>query len=327
MKKFLLFSGIFLLLLISGKSQINFPFPADNPFWIEQHDQLWACGTMGTHGSCGDYYCMHTMPVYYKTDTVINGNTYNRLFSRIAVGYAISPHQPVEGCPNSFHFQEPERLYATIRQDTALHRVYILDYHSEELLYDFDNMIVGQPYPVTYNTLPSDSLVVASEESLIIDGTIHKKWNLGRTLNGVIVDEGFVSIIEGIGSTYGIFAYLTLPFENWDETLCFSMNGNVMYPDSNYNCDVTISIENLEVKPDFAIYPNPAKSYIVVEADQTPKEACYLEIYNPNGVKVLEKQIASTTTFINLTALPNSIYFVRIVDSGKLFTQKFIKRQ
>jgi hypothetical protein len=326
MKKTILLTGIFLLILIAGKSQINFPSPADNPFWIEQHDQLWACGTMGTHGSCGDYYCMHTMPAYYKTDTIINGITYNRLYTRIAVGYAISPHQPVEGCPHSFYFQEPERLYATIRQDTALKRVYILDNNSEHLLYDFGNMLVGQLYPATYNTW-SDSLIVASEDSILMADLYHKKWNLGRIENGVIHDEGFVSIIEGVGSTYGIVANLTLPFENWDEMLCFSLNGTAMYPDSSYNCDVTIGIQNLEVKPDFVIYPNPATSYLVVEADEPPAKACYLEIFNPNGIKVLEKQIETTTTFLNLASLSNGIYFVRIADNGKLFTQKFIKRQ
>jgi hypothetical protein len=65
----------------------------------------------------------------------------------------------------------------------------------------------------------------------------------------------------------------------------------------------------------------------VVEADEPPAKACYLEIFNPNGIKVLEKQIETTTTFLNLASLSNGIYFVRIADNGKLFTQKFIKRQ
>lgn len=324
MKKSLLLSSLLVIILVSGKSQIYFPSPSENPFWIEQHDQIWSCSTEGTYGYCYGYYCMRTKPVYYKTDTVINGTTYNRLFARTAIGRAVSPGGPSVGCPYTYSFQEPESLYAIIRQDTTNKRVYIWNYGNEQLLYDFGNMIVGQLYPETYNSYPYDTLVVVSEDSVMMGSVYHKKWDLARTVNGVIVDAGFVSVIEGIGSNFGIIAMFNLPFEWWDELLCFSMDGNVLYPDSGYNCDVTINAENLELAQDYHIYPNPARYSITVETNLAMKSDCLLEIFNSDGVKVLDSQLKNSSNFINLSFIQSGIYFMRLMSSNTVVTKKLV---
>jgi hypothetical protein len=267
---------------------------------------------------------MRTIPVYYKTDTVINGTMYNRLYARTAIGRAVSPGGPSQGCPYTYSFQEPESLYGIIRQDTANKRVYIWNYGNEQLLYDFGSMVVGQPYPETYNSFPYDTLFVVSEDSVILGDVYHKKWELARVFNGAIADSGFVSIIDGVGSTFGIITMFNLPFEWWDELLCFSMNGYVLYPDSNYNCDVTIHTETLEIAQNIRIHPNPASYSIQVETTLALNSDCFLEIFNSNGAKVLVSKLKNFSNFINLTSLPNGIYIIRIMSSDRVFTKKLL---
>jgi hypothetical protein len=321
MKKLtLLFIGIFFL--TSAFTQNNFPTPADNPFWMEQHEQLWACSTNGPYGYCSDYYCECTRPAYYKTDTVINDVVYNRLYTR-GVCHGIQTYwNPY--CPTGFNYLEPEFLLATIRQDTTNKQVYINHGNWDELLYDF-NLTVGQDYPQTANNYMGDSLVVSSEDLIMIGEKYVKQWGLGIKENGVITNEGFGSIIEGVGSTFGLLSELMLPFENWDELLCFGMNDVVLYPDASYECDITVNITEVAESETLKVYPNPASSVLTIETSGDYLEDGQIRILNTCGQEVLKQAVNRSVFQINTSSLERGIYFIQFFNEEVNETVIFIK--
>lgn len=311
--------------LSSAFAQMRFPGPAENPYWIEQHGQLWSCSTNGLHGSCSGYFCQCDNPIYYKSDTIINHINYNQLYIRgICLGQYVSGPPPA-GCPFMFSFSNPEVMFAIIRQDTIENKVYIRINQTDELLYDFNAMVVGSDYPKTFTNIMNDSLVTASEEIISINGKEIKKWQLGFKRNGVISDIGFASILEGIGSTLGLITNLTLPFENIDRLSCFSLNNIVYYPDSSYICDKTLSVQEKEITAEYSIYPNPVKHKLVLDLKQIPEISCYYTLYNSTGKIMSTNLIEDRITQIDVQSQPVGLYLIKVDNGKKTQTFKFVK--
>jgi len=203
--------------------------------------------------------------------------------------------------------------------------VYLRVNNKDTLLYAFKNIIVGQAYPKTYNNpLTSDTLVVVAKDSLFLNNIYYKKWNLGLKHNGTITDSGFVSVIEGIGSTFGIIAVLRPPFEGNDGLLCFSLNNIVIYPDSTYNCDKTLNVEEHVNKHFFSIYPNPTNDKITIENVARYKDAT-ISIYNIQGQTKLLQILAQEKTEIDLSGLAKGIYILKLSSIDKTEVTKFVK--
>lgn len=321
MKQFFLFLfSIFAFLSVN--SQQNFPLPSENPFWTESHASLWTC----TYSDqCGGYYCECTTPVYYKTDTIINNMVYNRLYSRGVCHALWAGGPPVGDCPYIFDYSNPETLFAIIRQDTLNKIVYLWDYSKDTILYDFKNIIVGEPYPSTYNNPIQNNLIVVSEDSLLLNNVYVKKWNLAMNFEGVISDSAFVCIIDGIGSSFGIMANLTPPFENGDELLCFSKDNIVYYPDSTYNCDKTVEINETAENQSFSVYPNPVLSILTVETDYAYKNSCFVKIFSAAGTEIIKREINSSITNIDVSQLVKGFYIVQLVNGKSVQSKKFVK--
>ena len=68
------------------------------------------------------------------------------------------------------------------------------------------------------------------------------------------------------------------------------------------------------------IYPNPSTGKFIIE-QQKMLEGMSLEVYNAVGEKVLQQQ---TTNEIDLTNFPKGIYFVKIYDGEKSYTNKIV---
>jgi len=93
------------------------------------------------------------------------------------------------------------------------------------------------------------------------------------------------------------------------------LDGNYLYSDIK-----TLSAENYieEIK----LYPNPTNS--ILKFNKYLDNAIFV-IYNTNGERVLTQKISSD--FIDVSELPNNIYFIRIVDKFgmEILVQHFIK--
>jgi hypothetical protein len=306
---------LILIILMSTFLTLNaqkfFPSPSDNPFWTEIHGGLWTCFYPG----CSGYYCSCDMPVYYKSDTTINGTIYNRLYSYGLCSGQYTNGPPPYPCPFMWYYQEPESLFAIIRRDTVNKRVFLFDNGQDQLLYDFNSMVVGQNYPSTCTndtTYGYGRLVVVSIDSIYCNGFYLMKWGLGHKDSLMnVFDSNFVSVIEGIGSTYGIKTMLMPPFENYDGLVCFSLNNIVLYPDSSFNCDIALNSLQYEPKNLFEIFPNPASDRISILVTNDGINGV-LTISNINGQVLKEQSILTEHVIVDISNLSKGVYFVRL---------------
>lgn len=307
-----LFTFLFSILVIPMFAQMQFPSPTQNPYWIEQHGGLWTCSTQGQHGSCTGYFCDCDMPIYYKTDTLINGTLYNQLFTKgFCMGKYVQGPAPL-GCPHGFSFSDPEHLLAIIRKDTTENKVFIRIGETDELLYDFNAMIVGNNYPNTITNIMNDTVVIAAEEIISINGKQLKKWQLGIRRNGSIDNINFAHVTEGIGCSFGVVSNISLPFENIDRMQCFTLNNTVLYPDTTYFCDKTLSISQPDTQAKIKIYPNPASEFVILELPQFPDKQLTYTIINSSGAKVGTGKIHDKIASIDIQSLPVGLYLIQI---------------
>ncbi len=74
-----------------------------------------------------------------------------------------------------------------------------------------------------------------------------------------------------------------------------------------------------------SLYPNPVLDKITLETShiKTPSQ---LSILNVNGQKVITHQITASITTIDVSNLPNGVYFMRVMSEGTLWMGKFLKR-
>jgi len=73
------------------------------------------------------------------------------------------------------------------------------------------------------------------------------------------------------------------------------------------------------------IYPNPAKDNITLELSEAIKES-NLAIIDIDGQQLITRQITSPKTQLDISALPNGVYFVRLTSEKSVLTGKFIKQ-
>jgi hypothetical protein len=98
----------------------------------------------------------------------------------------------------------------------------------------------------------------------------------------------------------------------------------VIKMDKNGNVEIP---ENLSYKfrvSDYNIYPNPANTKLNITKGEQIKYAT-LKIFDINGKNILTQKLSDKNTMINVSALPNGIYFYKILDNNNnLETGKII---
>lgn len=80
---------------------------------------------------------------------------------------------------------------------------------------------------------------------------------------------------------------------------------------------------NKPIQESFKIYPNPARSQLILES-QSQKQGFYY-ISDLTGRKLLEGKIQKGRTSIELTGLKSGIYFITLRNGKAVSTNKFIK--
>ncbi|HEX2616303.1 MAG TPA: hypothetical protein VHL57_02110, partial [Flavobacteriales bacterium] len=187
------------------------PFPESNAGWVETHSWLQPGGTF-------DYvYNTSTRTIRFGPDTVIGNTTYHQLFSRGQGTWQTTSIPMQYGT-----FTEADHLFLPFRQDTVARTVYAYDVNAQQEVLWFDFNIGLGPYPDTYDNIAgSDLEVVALDSMQLMDG-YHRTWVLGLVYQTQIQDSAFCTVIEGVGSTFGLHTVVGLvpPFEWNDMLLC-----------------------------------------------------------------------------------------------------------
>ena len=90
-------------------------------------------------------------------------------------------------------------------------------------------------------------------------------------------------------------------------------------------CEVT-GIQDIE-KPKllFSVFPNPANEWLTIDFPDNETNKTLIQIFNSTGMLLIETLISQSTQ-INITDLPDGIYFVQFKGNPQL-TIKFIKQE
>jgi hypothetical protein len=298
MKKPLLI--IFILTCFSAKSQtsVYHPFPDSNAIWnVSSQGCCWSdCPPPPTPNPVIDDF---NFSYYINGDTVINSTLYHKVYQSGTVHHHCSFGNYVD------YWESFSNYYAAIRQDTALRKVYVRDNSPERVLYDF-NLSVGDSI--------ENCTAVTSIDSILIGSTYRKRLN---------IDGAFpYSIIEGIGSTSGLFEPLC-PFEYWGTLVCFSQNGVTLYPDTLTECELITESSSAHAYKSIALSPNPFHVSTILYLKKAFKPGV-LKIYSTLGSLVKEQIITSENTVITREGLSNGIYFVVVKDGENEWRGKVV---
>lgn len=73
------------------------------------------------------------------------------------------------------------------------------------------------------------------------------------------------------------------------------------------------------------IYPNPVTSNLIIELSKNSKE-CVSILMDTNGKEVRRQKTSGTRMQLNMSDLPNGIYFIQIISNDLLMTKKIVKK-
>lgn len=308
---------IIILLVFVCFAKINFaqlyqPFPTDSAIWRQVSAQ-WLYPDMDVQ----DY-------VYYlQGDTLISGNTYHQVYKTELNSNYSAFGTGIYAFVSGPFMIDSNKYVGAIREDGLKHIHFVPDsaVFSEVLLYDF-NLNVGDTLPVTYNNEYYGQNYVSSIDSILLGVTYHKRYNLGFW-SGLF---GYTSIIEGVGSAFGLLEQIVNPLEHYDYLTCFTHRGTIIYTDSSSvgcNLPTPVGINEHSKEAPISIFPNPTTGIINIKTPFSEKTS--IEILDVLGKTIYQTDFSSSESFINLRQFPKGVYFLKASSGNQISTtQKII---
>jgi len=296
---------------VSAQTSVYHPFPDSSAFWTV--DAGSCCYNSCPGPPINPYITDIKISYYLDGDTSINSLLYHKLFKN---GNA-HEHCAITGSVNNWWYYNNVYLGA-YRQDVVSKKVYFVNYLATQecLLYDFD-LSVGDTLD-NCMMMGGQCAIIESIDSILIGNDYRKKFNLFQSALSV-------SLIEGIGSTSGLFEPLC-PFEVMGILVCFSQNNQTLYPDSTSTCSIASGINEIKTTPVVKISPNPFINQITVQVDGSMILSEWV-MYNYLGMKVRNEVIDENEFVINRSSLVPGIYILQLKSKdGAQVTQKIIAR-
>ena len=111
-------------------------------------------------------------------------------------------------------------------------------------------------------------------------------------------------------------------YKDWNITGTKVTSGDSAY----YYYHTVLGINDLMAQNgNLTVYPNPASTQITIETSTSPAQS-QLSIMNLNGEALITRQITEPKTQIDISSLPNGVYFVRVTNDKTIVTGKIIKQ-
>ena len=302
-------------------AQLYQPFPTDSAVW-RQASANWNYPN----------YFQRDYNYYIQGDTFFLGNTYHKVYKTlVATDYVLGSPIGSFNLVNGPTLVDSNKYVGAIREDLSKHVYFLPDTittTSEILLYDF-NLNVGDTLAYSYNN--SSYFLgynyVSGIDSVLVGTQFHKCFHI--TSNAGY--PNYVSIIEGVGSTFGLLEMMIDPFEWSDNLICYTYNGQHVWADSigrppTYipaNCSLPVGIsEHGETFP-VAIFPNPTTGIVTIKTSFSEKSS--VEIVDVLGKRIYQSEQQGFEFVIDLAHQPQGIYFLKVRSGNKISrTQKIV---
>lgn len=306
MTKYILLIFTILASTVLAQTTIYHPFPDSNGVWNEEGARIVGGLTTKAHWQ---------QRFFINGDTTINA-TYHKIYcKRIEELTSI-----VSFCSNEIPGIPVLSYFGAIRQDTIDRKVYFLSPGStnDTLLYDF-NLSIGDTLPPSWRN--QIAMIVTHIDS-IFDGTGYRKY---FSLSDAVHYDS-LAIIEGIGSTRGLFYWLNEQYQASNELRCLKQDSLILYSDAcPYACDMATNLNDISEKRYIAsISPNPLHSTASLKLNFDFGKAI-LRVYDTIGNLVWNQEITYPTTEIQRGQQKNGIYFFCITnEAGQVVTKKIL---
>jgi len=257
-------------------------------------------------------------------DTVVNGITYHHLtqkgYSRIVTPSG-SQVTPIDFCMGYF------------RNDSLEKKVWHTGNFnlSERLLYDF-NLQLGDSLIIEDDFYGDYIGIISNIDTLLLADDSHKRFTVFWERRPHDYPYEYSYIIEGIGSTMGLFSFLYekespiySPF--YAMLRCFTVNEDPIYiePTGWGDCTPLNTIEDYyQNKTMITVYPNPVSHEFQIQSDLSNLDEVF--IYTIQGQCVSHIKLQCKSQKINITTLQAGVYLLKVKDTqGNIYTTKIIK--
>lgn len=298
-----LFLVILSLMMTNSFCQTNeyHPFPDSNVIW---NQSIWYLD-----GTC---LVSDDQSLYISGDTTIGPYTYHKLYLN---GYTSELCQfPNSAIPPYYHIGG---YWGAFRQD-ALNKKVFLNQGKDTLAYDF-NLNVGDTLNSYLSGFGNGFNYISSIDSVLVGNEYTKRFWISW-----LDHDNYVALIEGIGSTFGAFAVLLPPFESGSSLGCVNANNQTVWPSDTNECKLISNVDDIFIQTRVFVFPNPASDKIIIETSTTARKSQF-SIMNLNGQEFITCQISELKKQIDISNLPNGVYFVRLTNDKSVEVGKFIK--
>lgn len=204
-------------------------------------------------------------------------------------------------------------------------KVYLFVYNQFRLLYDFnanqgDTIFVIEPYYSGNNLDTLIPILVDSTKNELIGGvskkvqyitSIEPSWYFGS------------KIIKDIGSDNYLLPFFAAVDPSPGPIRCY-YDSLLSYQLVNDCEEIITSInEKSNLQKQVSVYPNPSHGIFNIALPAIANEV-QIEIYNLSGQQI-ENIFIKDKGIINLSKLPNGIYFVKVIHQHQVVTKKIVK--
>lgn len=255
------------------------------------------------NGSC---YSEQTEIFKIDGDTLINSVNYSKLYikEQYISGIITDSSCPVENIFNDYTY------FGGVRENQKKIFVFV-DQGPEYLAYDF-NLAVGDTVPDPSNSTSLDQdRIITNIDQVLIDGINRKRFTL----------QSGAEIIEGIGSSNGVFHPLTQGISCSYSLNCYSEYNVTIYGDMNCTWNLGLNDEN--TIHDYNLYPNPSRKKVSLSGI---KNKDVISVFNSQMKLILEVNSESNRELINVESWSSGIYYFQIRSNSQVMYLKFIKQ-
>ncbi len=239
--------------------------------------------------------CIATDSYNYSTigDSVIAGTTWTKVVREGVVSYSWQSSPPVapdcqDGAPYGLEWHG---IYL-VRQEGRQLRIWTEGV--DQLLFDFD-LDVGDPLPVSYTNWNTEVTVIAVD-SVLIGDEMRTRFELN---NG-----SAQYLIEGVGSSNGLFEPVGIVFECGYGLDCFGLGSQSFYPENwEGGCQIAMGLGASRTVDPLMVFPNPANEVVQLSG---VRPGSVIQLLDPVGRLVM--QAPYTHRALDVSGLSAGVY-------------------
>ncbi|MFA5046732.1 MAG: T9SS type A sorting domain-containing protein, partial [Paludibacter sp.] len=189
------------------------------------------------------------------------------------------------------------------------------------------DLLPNEPYilndELCINSMRKDSFITKNNTQRIPFNKTINCWSYQLDYPSDVCNFGYSFFYKGLGGPYYKFesGCWTIDTSTEENTLVYYKKGS-----KTWGTPLVISgIDLPEVKPDIAVYPNPATDKISISSDFL-SEPCIFEMMDVRGIVILRTEVDAIRNSVNLSGFSKGLYLFRLLDKVKLLkTGKIVK--